>query len=89
VDERSAVGVAGDGTATVFGPGKGAYLISVPETAARVCRAHTPLELTPIEGQLAASGSRFDLARWSAPDARRYTLQVRAGVISSSDGSIY
>jgi cyanophycinase len=89
VDERSAVGVNGDGTATVFGPGNGAYLVSVTATATRECEAQTPLTLAPVEVQLVGSGSTFDLGRWSAPSARRYTLQVRGGVVSSSDGAIY
>lgn len=89
VDERSAVGVNGEGTATVFGPGKGAYLISVATTATRVCKAQTPLELSPVEVQQVGTGSTFDLGRWSAPSARRYTLHVRGGVVSSSDGAIY
>ncbi|BAH37720.1 hypothetical protein GAU_0678 [Gemmatimonas aurantiaca T-27] len=89
VDERSAVGVNSDGTATVFGPGNGAYLVSVAATATRVCKAQTALELSPVEVQLVGTGSTFDLGRWSAPSARRYTLQVRGGVVSSSDGAIY
>ncbi|HEY0931325.1 MAG TPA: cyanophycinase [Gemmatimonas sp.] len=89
VDEKSAVGVNADGIATVFGPGNGAYLVSVDTTATRTCKANTPLDLSPVDVQLVGSGSTFDLGRWSAPTARRYTLTARSGVVTSSDGHIY
>ncbi|WP_337169361.1 cyanophycinase [Gemmatimonas aurantiaca] len=89
VDEKSAVGVDASGKATVFGSGKGAYLISVPATATRICSANTPLTLAPINVQHVSANGIFDLGQWSAPNARQYTLQVQRGVVTASDGAIY
>ncbi len=89
VDEKSAVGVDASGMATVFGTGKGAWLLSLPATATRICQANTALTLSSVDVLNVPAQASFDLARWSAPTGRHYTLQVQAGVVTSSDGSIY
>ena len=89
IDEKSAVGVDASGEATVFGSGKGAWLLAVPATASRLCIPGTPLTLSSVEVQHVAANATFDLGRWSAPQARHYTLTVQRGVVTASGGSIY
>jgi cyanophycinase len=92
IDERSAVGLSRAGTATVFGAGSGAYLLSVPSTATRVCVRTvpaTPLSLFPVTVVRVPVGSQFDVATWSSTTSASYVLRVDNGVLSSSSGSVY
>ena len=89
VDEKSAVGMTKSGTATVFGDGEGAYLLSVTSRAMRVCSANTPLTLTPVTTVRVPVSQQFDVPSWTATASSAYTLSVNAGVMTSSTGSTY
>jgi len=89
VDEASAIGVAPNGAATVFGAGNGAYLLSVTNTATRVCAVNTPLTYTPVTTVRVPVGAQFNLATWTAPNATSYTLSATTGLLTSSTGAIY
>jgi cyanophycinase len=92
IDERSAVGITRGGTATVFGSGNGAYLLSVSETATRVClntSPATPLSIAPVTALHVPVGSQFNVASWSSATSIPYLLSVTTGVLSSSVGSVY
>ena len=89
VDERSAVGVALDGSATVFGVGNGAYLLSVTSGATRVCTVNTPLTYTPVTTVRVPTGAQFNLSTWTAPNTTAYALSATNGLLTSSKGAIY
>lgn len=89
VDEKSAVGVLRDGSATVFGAGNGAYFLSVASSALRVCRSNTPLSYAPVTTVRVPVGSQFNLASWTATASTPYELRASSGVLSSSTGSVY
>ena len=89
VDERSAVGVALDGSATVFGAGHGAYLLSVTSGATRVCAVNTALTYTPVTTVRVPVGAQFNLSTWTAPNTTAYTLSATSGLLTSSKGAIY
>lgn len=89
VDERSAVGVALDGSATVFGAGNGAYLLSVTSGATRVCAVNTALTYTPVTTVRVPVGAQFNLSTWTAPNTTAYTLSATSGLLTSSKGAIY
>ncbi len=89
VDEQSAVGIAPDGAATVFGAGNGAYLLSVTSGATRVCAVNTPLTYTPVTTVRVPVGALFNLSTWTAPNSTAYTLSARNGLVTSSKGAIY
>jgi len=89
VDEQSAVGVAMDGSATVFGAGNGAYLLSVTSGATRVCAVNTALTYTPVTTVRVPVGAQFNLSTWTAPNTTAYTLSATSGLLTSSKGAIY
>lgn len=89
IDEKSAVGVAPNGIATVFGAGRGAYLLSVTSNAARVCAANTPLTLIPVQTLRVPVGQQFDMTSWTNATSTPYTLSATAGLLTSSTGAIY
>lgn len=88
VDEKSAIGVTPNGSATVFGAGNGAYLLSVPSNTTRVCAANTPLSYTPVTTIRVPVGAQFNLTAWTSSSAS-YVLSATNGVLSSSTGAIY
>ncbi|MGA9528557.1 MAG: cyanophycinase [Terriglobales bacterium] len=90
IDEKSAVLVEPDGSATIVGSGKGAYFLrpaKVPET----CQREKPLTFHDIAVYKAPTGSHFNLATWKGDGGVSYTLSVDKGAIESSqaDHSIY
>jgi cyanophycinase len=89
IDEKSAVGVTKAGTATVFGSGNGAYLLSATGNATRVCTASTPLTFTPVSVFRVPVGGAFDMSTWTSTASVPYTLHVNVGVLSSSTGAVY
>jgi len=90
VDEKSAVLVEADGTATVVGPGKGAYFLRVTQVP-EVCRPTSPLTFRDIAVYHGPAASRFDLTSWSGQGGSGYLLSVEDGVVKSTqaDGGIY
>ncbi len=89
VDEKSAVAVSASGRATVFGGGKGAYLLSTSGVTTRTVARATPLTYAPVAVLHVPVGGQFDLATWTTSDAVAYTLSVIEGVVTSSNGAIY
>ena len=89
IDEKSAVAVTKEGSATVLGGGNGAYFLRVTNSATRVCTPQRSLTFFPVETVRVAIGQQFDLPSWSAVSLQPYTLTATAGVLSSSTGSIY
>lgn len=89
VDEASAIGVSINGAATVFGAGNGAYLLSVTNTATRVCAVNTPLTYSPVTTVRVPVGAQFNLATWTAPSSTAYTLGATNGLLTSSNGLLY
>jgi len=89
VDERSAVGILPNGSATVFGVGNGAYFLSVTNSVTRVCLASTPLSYSPVTTVRVPVGSQFNLLTWTTASSTSYVLSATSGVLSSSSGAIY
>ena len=54
-----------------------------------VCAAGTPLTFRNVAIYRIAPGATFDLRHWSGHGGLAYTLSANAGVLSSSNGSIY
>lgn len=89
IDEKSAVGVATSGTATVFGAGNGAYLLGVTSQATRICAANTPLTLTPVTTVRVPVGQQFNVPSWTSSSSQAYSISAKSGVLTSSSGSAY
>jgi cyanophycinase len=93
IDRETAVLVDAAGRATVVAnathPTPYAYFLrgGTPEVLA----PQTPLTYTNIETQRATPGSRFNLGTWKGTGLTTYTLNVRAGAVTSTQpgGSIY
>jgi cyanophycinase-like exopeptidase len=93
IDRETAVLVEGDGSATVVAnadhPTPYAYFLrgGVPE----VVSPKTPLTYTNISAQRVQPGSTFNLTSWTGTGVTAYTLNVQAGVVTSTQpgGSIY
>lgn len=90
IDEKSAVLVEADGTATVVGSGRGAYFLS-PTRVPEICRKDIPLTFKNVNVYRAGSGGHFDLKSWKGQGGTSYSLSVSAGRIQSTQagGSIY
>jgi cyanophycinase-like exopeptidase len=54
-----------------------------------VCAAGTPLTFRNVAVYRIAPGATFDLGHWNGHGGLAYTLSAEAGVLSSSNGSIY
>jgi cyanophycinase len=89
IDEKNAVPLEPDGTATLVGGGAAYFLHASgpPE----VCRAGTPLTFRSISVYRLTSSGKFDLKAWKGTGGTEYTLSVNSGVVTSSQpgGSIY
>lgn len=93
IDRETAVLVDAAGRATIVAnathPTPYAYFLrgGTPEVVA----PQTPLTYTNIETQRAMPGSRFNILTWKGTGVTTYTLNVRAGAVSSTQpgGSIY
>ena len=89
VDEGNAVLMEGDGSATVVGA-TAAYFIK-PERTPETCVAKKPLSYSNISVRKVPAGSAFNIAAWSSDQGSGYTLDVRDGVVTSSQagGGLY
>lgn len=93
IDRETAVLVADTGQATIVAnadhPTPFAYFIR--GGAPQVVERKTPLTYLNPDVQRAAPGSTFDVVRWRGTGLTSYTLNVNAGVITSTQpgGSIY
>jgi len=90
VDETSAVLLEPDGSGTVIGPGRGAYLIQ-PSHPPEVCEKGKPLTFRDLAVLHVPRGGKLNLGDGTASGARKYSLMVEAGVVRSSQegGSFY
>ncbi len=86
VDEGSAVGINALGVATVFGAGNGAYLV----TPAKKSRSTLPTPLTygAMSVVRVPVGGVFNALTFAA-SGTPYTLTANAGILTSSNGSLY
>jgi cyanophycinase len=87
IDEHTAVLVLPDGSATMAGTGA-AYFLQA-DSACAVCQPKVPLTIHNISVQKVQQGAMFNLATWSGSGTTSYFLDVTAGALSSSNGSIY
>lgn len=87
VDERTAILVNPNGTATRVGTGA-AYFMSSNGVPA-VCVSGTPLTYTGVPVYKVSGAATFNLATWTGSGGLAYTLNVNAGALTSSNGSIY
>ncbi|HEX7153760.1 MAG TPA: cyanophycinase [Thermoanaerobaculia bacterium] len=87
VDEATAILVEPSGAATRVGTGA-AYFVSsngMPAT----CVSGSPLTYTGLATYKVSGAATFNLATWTGSGGTAYTLNVNAGAVSSSNGSIY
>lgn len=87
VDEATAILVEPNGSATRVGTGA-AYFVSSNGTPA-TCVSGTPLTYTGLATYKVSGAATFNLATWTGSGGTAYTLNVNAGAVSSSNGSIY
>ena len=87
VDEATAILVEPNGSATRVGSGA-AYFVSSNGTPA-TCVSGTPLTYTGLATYKVSGAATFNLAIWTGSGGTAYTLNVNAGAVSSSSGSIY
>jgi cyanophycinase len=89
LDERTAVLLEPDGTATVVGAGTAYFLqaMHLPET----CKPNTPLTFRGVAVRSLRAGQKFDVPQWSSSEGTSYSLSVESGVIHSTlpDGAVY
>jgi cyanophycinase len=85
IDEKSAVLVEPDGTATVVGNGKGAYFLR-PTVRPEVCKTGRPLTFRKIEVYRVPAGGHFNLVSWTGDRGTPYSLSVEKGAIASTQG---
>ena len=83
IDEKSAVLVEADGSATVVGTGKGAYFLR-PTRAPETCENRVPLTFREIDAYRVKAGGHFDLKSWTGQGGSAYSLSVVHGKIESS-----
>lgn len=87
VDEATAILVEPNGSATRVGSGA-AYFVSSNGTPA-TCLSGSPLTYTGLATYKVSGAATFNLATWTGSGGTAYTLNVNAGALSSSNGSIY
>ncbi len=89
IDEKNAVLLESDGTATLTGDGA-AYFLHAPGPP-EVCTKGTPLTYRHIAAYRLRSGGKFDLKMWKGEGGTAYDLSVENGVVTSTQpgGSIY
>lgn len=87
VDEATAILVQPNGSATRVGTGA-AYFVSSNGTPA-TCVSGSPLTYTGLATYKVSGAATFNLATWTGSGGTAYTLNVNAGAVSSSNGSIY
>jgi cyanophycinase len=86
IDEKSAVLVEADGTASVVGNGKGAYFLR-PTLKPDVCKSGQPLTFQKIGVEKVPSGGHFDLVSWTGNGGTEYSLSVKNGKIESTQAN--
>lgn len=86
LDEGSGVGIAADGSATVYGTGNGAYLVT-PAPRSRGTLS-SPLTYGSMSVIRVPVGGTFNASNFSAGGVA-YSVVANAGVLTSSTGLLY
>jgi cyanophycinase-like exopeptidase len=89
VNERTALAVEGDGSATLFGEGPVYFLKST--TYPEVCEKSTPLTFRDVQVYRIGKDGSFNLNSWEGQNGMAYELSAVEGELISSqpDGAIY
>ena len=89
IDERTAVLLDSDGTATVVGAGH-AYFLHATEKP-EICKPNVPLTFRGVSVRSLRAGERFNVPQWSSNEGVPYILSVESGVIHSTlpKGAVY
>lgn len=87
IDEKNAVLVEADGTATLVGEGA-AYFFETTR-APEVARPKTPLTLRDVQVYRIRKDGRFDLRTWKGSGGTAYAISALNGVLSSSHDALY
>ncbi|MEO8129864.1 MAG: glycerophosphodiester phosphodiesterase family protein [Bryobacteraceae bacterium] len=89
IDERTAVLLESDGSATISGEGS-AYFLRAGKAPA-ICAAGRKVTFEDVTVYRVAAGGTFNFRSWSGQGGESYTLSIRAGILFSSktSGSIY
>jgi cyanophycinase len=85
VDERSAVLVDSDGSATIVGTGKGAYFLELTKSP-ESCTTGKPLTIDGVSLYHGPRNSRFNLSTWSGTGGQSYSLAVVNGELRWPQG---
>ncbi len=88
VDETVAIGIDENKIGRIFADSGKAYMLAT-SVAPTTCTAGTPLTLQGIAVQRIGAGATFDFKTWTATGGLAYSLSVQAGIVSSSNGSVY
>jgi len=83
-DEKTAFLMEPDGSGTVVGKGA-VYFVQAPAKP-EVCRAGTPLTYLNLSVYKLREGGAFNVRTWTGAGGTAYTLSVREGVLSSTQG---
>jgi cyanophycinase len=88
IDERTALLVEANGSASVTGTGTVYFMEG---GAPQVCQPKTPLTYEHISVYRITAGGSFNLAKWAGKGGLAYSVSATAGVLSSTQagGSIY
>jgi cyanophycinase len=89
IDERTAIAVEANGTATVLGSGA-AYFLQTPG-APEVCQPKTELTYYNLSVYRVSGSATFNFSTWTGSGGTAYTLNAEAGVLTSTQagGGIY
>jgi cyanophycinase len=87
VDQESAALVEADGAATIAGKAPTYFMHTTK--APTTCRPGAPLSIDGVEVYRVAAGGTFNIKTWSGTGGTAYTLSVKDGVLSSSNGKVY
>jgi len=87
VDERTAILVNPDGSATRVGSGA-AYFFRTPG-APQTCLSGTPLTYQNVSVYKMNGSATFNLSSWTGTGGTAYTVSSNSGALSASNGSIY
>lgn len=86
VDERAALLVEPDGTASLSGAGAAYFVLA--DHPPEVCAAGTPLTFSRLRVHKVEPGGTFNFASWQG-ESPPYEVTAAAGILGSSTGSIY
>jgi cyanophycinase len=87
VDERNAVLVDENGSATLIGKGA-AYFFS-PTQKPEICQAGKPLTFRNIDVYKISRSAKFNVKSWTGSGGTTYVLSAVDGTLASSIGSVY